>query len=122
MALSKQTEVPDVVDGGLRIAVSQTGAGTTIELEGTWDLAEQLATRQAIGRALATRPERLVLDLSRLSFIDSSGVHAVIGLVRRTQRLGVRLLIVPGPKAVQRIFEICHLTDHLPFAEAAWRR
>lgn len=122
MALNKQTEVPDVLDGGLQIAVSQTGVGTTIELEGAWDLAEQLRTRQAIGRALATRPECLVLDLSRLSFIDSSGLHAVIGLARRTQRLGVRLLIIPGPKAVQRIFEICHLTDQLPLAEASWRR
>lgn len=119
MALSEQTKAPDVLGGELRIAVSETSAATRIELEGEWDLAKQLATRQAIGRALAPRPECLVLDLSRLSFIDSTGVHAVIGLARRTQRLGVRLRIVPGPKAVQRIFEICHLTDHLPFMEAA---
>jgi anti-anti-sigma factor len=119
MALSEQTKAPDVLVGELRIAVSESDAATTIELEGEWDLANQLATRQAIGRALAARPECLVLDLSRLSFIDSTGLHALIGLTRRTQRLGVRLGIVPGPKAVQRIFEICHLTDRLPFMESA---
>jgi anti-sigma B factor antagonist len=120
MAPHRQTNAPDLLEGELRIAVSQTGDATTIELEGEWDLATQLATRQAIGRALSGQPESLVLDLSRISFVDSSGVHAVVGLARRSQRLGIRLLIVPGPKAVQRIFELCQLTRHLPFTEATW--
>jgi anti-anti-sigma factor len=119
MNASAQTNAPDVIDGRLRIAVSQLGATMTIALTGEWDLATQLATRKAIGRALAGRPESLVLDLSRLAFIDSSGVHAVISLTRRTERLNVRFVIVPGPEAVQRIFEICHLTDRLPFTNAA---
>jgi anti-sigma B factor antagonist len=114
-----QANAPNVIDGRLRIAVSQLGATTTIALTGEWDLATQLATRQAISRALVLRPKSLVLDLSRLGFIDSSGVHAVISLTRRTERLNVRFLIVPGPDAVQRIFEICHLTDRLPFTNAA---
>jgi anti-sigma B factor antagonist len=119
LAVSVQTNDPNVIDGRFRIAVSQVGARTTIALEGEWDLATQLAARQAIGRALAARPESLMLDLSRLGFIDSSGVHAVISLTRRTERLNVRFLVVPGPEAVQRIFEVCHLTDCLPFTNAA---
>jgi anti-sigma B factor antagonist len=111
-------DAPHLNDGALRIAVSQAGATTTIGLEGEWDLAAHIATRQAVGHALATRPERLVLDLSRLSFIGSCGVEAMISLVRRTERLNIQLLIVPGPKAVQRIFEICHLTDRLPFTKS----
>jgi anti-anti-sigma factor len=118
MAVSVQTNAPDVLDGGLRIVVSQTGATTTIALEGEWGLAKQVATREAVARALACRPECLVLDLSRLSFIDPSGVHAVISLARRTERLNVRFLIVPGAEAVQRIFEICRLTDRLTFTSA----
>jgi anti-sigma B factor antagonist len=110
------TNAPSL-DGGLRIAVSQTGATTTVGLEGAWDLATHIATRQAVGRALATRPKRLVLDLSRLSVLGSSGVQAVISLVKRTERLNIQLLIVPGPQAVQRIFDICHLTDRLPFTK-----
>jgi anti-anti-sigma factor len=117
--VSVQTNAANVLDGGLRIAVSQVGAATTIALEGEWDLATQIAARQAIGRALADRPESLVLDLSRLDFIDSSGVHAVISLTRRTKRLNVEFLIIGGPEAVQRIFEICHLTNRLPFTDAA---
>jgi anti-anti-sigma factor len=119
MAASLRANALNGLDGGLRIVVSQIGTTATIGLEGEWDLATQLATRQAVGRALAGRPESLVLDLSRLSFIDSSGVHAVISLARRTERLHVRLRIRSGPKAVQRIFEVCHLTDRLPFTTSA---
>jgi anti-anti-sigma factor len=118
MAVSVQRDAPNV-DGELRIVVRRTGATTTIALEGVWDLATQIAARQAVGRAFAGQPECLVLDLSQLTFIDSSGVHAVLSLARRTERLKARLLIVPAPKAVQRIFEICHLTDRLPFITAA---
>jgi anti-sigma B factor antagonist len=119
MTVSVYTNAPNVLDGGLRIALSQVGGATTITLKGEWDMATQIATRQAIGRALAGRPDSLVLDLSRLGFIDSSGVHAVISLARRTERLNVRLLIVPGAEAVQRVFEICHLGNRLLFTHAA---
>ena len=47
--------------------------------------------------------ERLVLDLSELSFLDSSGIRALIGLVRRVQARGalarglpLTLLVVSG--------------------------
>jgi anti-sigma B factor antagonist len=119
MAASVQTNAPN--DSGLRVVLSQIGATTTIGLEGEWDLATQISARHAVGRALACRPECLVLDLSRVSFIDASAVHAVISLARRTERLDVRFLIVPGPNAVQRIFEILHLVDRLPFTSRETR-
>lgn len=119
MSRSRPTNAPIVPDPELRIVVSQVGTTTRIGLEGEWDLTTQIAAREAIGRALACRPECLVLDLSRLTFMDSSGVHAVTSLVTRTDRLNVRLSIVPAPKAAHHIFEICHLTDRLPFATAS---
>jgi anti-anti-sigma factor len=119
MPVSVQTNARNVHDGGLRIVVSEIGTTTTIALEGEWDVVTQLAIRQALGRALACRPECVVLDLSGLGFIDSSGVHSVISLTRRTERLSVLLRIVPGPKEVQRIFEVCGLADRLPFTTAA---
>jgi anti-anti-sigma factor len=119
MSASRQPNAPSIPDAELRIVVSQVGTTTTIGLEGEWDMATQIAAREAIGRALARRPERLVLDLSRLSFMDSSGVHAVTSLATRTDRLNVRLSIVPAPAAVHRIFEICQLTKRLPFTSAS---
>jgi anti-sigma B factor antagonist len=100
----------------LRIVVSEHGtARTTIALAGEWDLAQRDAVRQAVRRSLAPQPDRLVLDLSRLSFIDTSGVQGTIDLAARAARLKIGLEIVPGPRAVQRLFEICQLAERLPF-------
>ena len=64
-------------------------------------------------------PECVVLDLSSVSFIDSTGLHATIELHQRCAHCNIRLVIIPGPPAVQRPFEICQLTEILPFLPAA---
>jgi anti-sigma B factor antagonist len=101
---------------GLRVVVADQGTTTTIQLDGECDLAHQEVLRKAIREVLNhPPPECVVLDLSRLSFIDSSGVHAVVELGRRASRENVRLVVISGPSAVQRVFEICGLTTVLPF-------
>jgi anti-anti-sigma factor len=115
MTVSVHSAVPDPVVAGLRILVGHQGTTTTIALEGEWDLAEREATRRAVHSALARRPEQVVLDLSRLTFIDSSGVHGTMELARRSAARNIRLAIIPGPRAVQRVFELCHLAELLPF-------
>ncbi|MGZ4187506.1 MAG: STAS domain-containing protein [Solirubrobacteraceae bacterium] len=104
---------------GLRIAVSALGATSTIGLEGEWDLAGEPAAWRAIAKTLERSPEHLVLDLSRLAFMDSSGVRAAIQLSARSHAENFQLTIVPGPGAVQRVFDICHVTEALPFVASA---
>jgi anti-anti-sigma factor len=103
----------------LEIVVRHQGTTTTIAVRGEWDLAEQHGARQAIQSALAGAPECLVLDLSQLTFIDSTGIHVALELAKRSIQQNVRLVIVPGPPAVQRPFEILQLTDALPFLPSA---
>jgi anti-anti-sigma factor len=102
---------------GLRIDASEQGATSTIELAGEWDLAHQAATADAIARVLDRRPACLVLDLSQLSFIDSTGMHALINAHKRCAAQATHLVIIPGPRAVQRVFEICNLTEVLLLAD-----
>lgn len=106
--------------GGLLAVLTRRGSTSTLELEGECDLAQREALHRVIGEALAARPESLVLDLRRLGFIDSSGVHIVVELAAQAREGHVQLVICPGPRAVQRVFEVCGLTSHLPFVEGAW--
>jgi anti-sigma B factor antagonist len=103
------------VDCWVRIAVSEWDTTTTVRLEGELDLAEQQDVRDIVLEALARRPVRLVLDLSRLSFIDSTGVHVLTEAVQRSAEQDTGLMIMPGPPSVHRIFEVCNLTDRPPF-------
>jgi stage II sporulation protein AA (anti-sigma F factor antagonist) len=118
MAVDTRTGFDDLVRVGLSILVSQQGASTTIALDGEWDLAQRQNTRDAVQSVLARQPDRLVLDLSRLTFMDSTGVHGVFELARHAERLKIDLVVIPGPAAVQQVFEICQLSESLTFLDA----
>jgi anti-anti-sigma factor len=123
MSVSVQhDEFSVVLAGSLRIEVTKGLTTTTIALRGEWDLSASRAADEAVHDALADRPELLVLDLSGLSFIDSSGIHRTVALVRGSADLGIRLVIVRGPRAVQRVFEVCQLTERLPFLSTSEAR
>jgi anti-sigma B factor antagonist len=104
---------------GLRIGVSELGTTTTLEFYGEWGLAERDGARAAIEQALERSPECIVLDLSRVSFIDSTGIHVVVTAAKRCGERNVHMVIIPGPPQVQRVFEISQLTKLLPFASQA---
>jgi anti-anti-sigma factor len=111
---------PGRVDAfGLRAVASRQGTTATVQLEGECDLATQQPMRDALSQALTWRPECLVLDLSELTFIDSTGIHIVVDLAKRLQRQHCRLVMIPGPRQTQRVFEITGLIEALPFVPDA---
>ena len=54
-------------------------------------------------------PEALVLDLSEVSFIDSSGIAAIITQLRTATQRGVRFVIGGMSQTVKDIFEVINL-------------
>jgi anti-sigma B factor antagonist len=103
--------------GGLEIVVREQGTTTTIEVEGEWDLASVPTARETLSRVLEGGPECVVLDLSRLAFIDSSGLQVLVWLSQRAQLQETRLVMIRGPRAVQRLFEITGLDSRLPLID-----
>jgi anti-anti-sigma factor len=82
---------------------------TWVELAGELDMASAPDLSDALA-AVQTGP--VVVDLSRLEFIDCTGIRA---LVAASDELGARLRIVPGDDRVQRVFRVLDLEDVLPF-------
>ena len=71
-----------------------------------------------LSEALASIPEadcdELGVDLSRLSFIDSTGIRALITAAQAKETSGgVMILTAPRPN-VQRVFEIVRLSSIIP--------
>ena len=118
MAVDAQTDFDDLLPG-LSIVISHQGVTSTIKLTGEWDLAQRETMRDAVSSALAHHPDHMVLDLSRLTFMDSTGVHGLLELASRVARLKIDLLVIPGSRAVQRLFELCQLPELLTLATAA---
>ena len=61
---------------------------------------------------------QLVVDLSGLTFLDSSGLRLLIELAADADRDGFTLGLVPGPPVVQRVFEVSGMRALLPFSDA----
>lgn len=61
---------------------------------------------------------RLILDLRALEFIDSSGLHLILRYDAEARCDGFSLQLVPGDRAVQRVFELSGVAAQLPFADA----
>ena len=86
------------------LTVSSDDGVRVVAVSGELDLDTmvELGAALAAGGGLATT----VIDLRGLTFIDSSGVSGVLAAARRARDAGSRLVCVPGPPSIQRIFEL----------------
>jgi anti-sigma B factor antagonist len=65
---------------------------------------------------------RLILDLRRATFLDSSGVRLALDAHATSDADGTEFAIVPGPPAVQQTFEVAGLSAQLPFIRSGGQR
>lgn len=108
---------------GLEIEESTDERRHTLTLGGELDIASVPILHAAIARIRQARTTGgITLDLSGLIFIDSTGVAEIILTSQLCDRDGFELILMPGPRAVQRIFELTGLVDALPFAGASETR
>jgi anti-sigma B factor antagonist len=103
---------------GFECSLATSGDTVVARLRGELDLAAGPTLEQSLDRVIAERPRRVIVDLRRLEFMGSPGLHA---FSRLRQRLGrdAQLLLVRGPEGVQRVFEISGLAEQLHFVDAA---
>jgi anti-anti-sigma factor len=100
-----------------RCDVVRDGRSARLRALGALDLATVSELDAAVAELLAEGFQRLVLDLSALEFIDSTGLRSILDLDARSRQDGFSVALVPGPRAVQRVFEITGTAPHLRFVE-----
>jgi anti-sigma B factor antagonist len=96
-------------------AVERNGDSIRVALRGELDLRTVEQADDALSHADVQSSGRLVLDLSGVTFIDSTGLRFVLRLDRRARESGPSLELVPGPPEVQRVFALTRLEERLPF-------
>lgn len=103
----------------LTIETREEADAAILSLSGEFDLAGIEKFERELRKLEAAAPAVLVVDLSGLAFMDSSGLRALVLADRRAQKAGRRLAIVPGQPAVRRVFEITQLDGRLDLVESA---
>lgn len=80
-----------------------------ISLEGEIDLHESPQVMERLNPLIAKQSPRIYLDLSRVSYIDSSGLATFIDAMQRIQAYGGEFALVAMRESVHKIFEISRL-------------
>jgi anti-sigma B factor antagonist len=100
----------------VRIDSSTRADRTAVAITGEIDLATADAMGDAVREHLGTGP--VLLDLSGVEFMDSSGVRVLDTLLREVDDEGWDLLVVPTlTPAVTQVLELTGMRDQLPFAD-----
>lgn len=97
-----------------RISVASDGQRRTLVLCGELDLVSAGEVEAAAARVCAEGIVELVIDLRGLTFVDSTGLRAILTCWELTKGR-CDFLLIPGSQAVQRLFEVTGLLDRLPF-------
>lgn len=89
----------------------------TIALAGEMDLANAADVERELLRAESTNATKIVVDLSELTFMDSTGIRLLITAHARSRAGGDRLALVRPPARVFRVLCIAGVDELLPFAD-----
>ena len=103
----------------LTFQTTVTGDTATITLEGELDVAGSALLEDEIDRVLAeSAPTTVVLDLSGLDFMDSTGLRLVVLTDAKARDAEWELVLVRGNESVHRVFEITRMAERLNFASS----
>ncbi len=104
----------DNADFSLTIRPATAGGGVTVGVGGDLDLTCADELQRVVQEELDRAP--VLLDLSRVTFIDSSGLRALDALARHSRDVGGGLRIDPNlPDSVVQILELTGMMGILPF-------
>jgi anti-sigma B factor antagonist len=81
------------------------GRSSLVKIRGDLDLQVVDQVTEALSGIESERPELLVIDLSRLSFMDSTGMGVVAAAHVRAMEAGRRFVIVNPPALVRQAFD-----------------
>lgn len=106
---------PDL--GACSTSTHRDGKIYTLCLHGELDIAADEHVQAELDRIEAAGARSIVIDLSGLTFMDSTGIRLILRADYRARAASRHLLLRRGPVAVQRVFAISGVDDRLPFTD-----
>jgi anti-sigma B factor antagonist len=89
-----------------------------IAVVGEIDVATAPQLREAVHHVIAQGHATVVLDLLRVTFLDSTALGVLVGGLKRCRELGGDLHVVVTDPRIKKIFEITGLNKVFPIVDA----
>jgi anti-sigma B factor antagonist len=83
---------------------------TMVELTGHLNLGNELMSLEAaVKRAIQEGARKLVIDVTKLEYIDSAGIGMLVGCNGQMDRAGGKMRVAGAHSAVAKAFEVVHM-------------
>jgi anti-sigma B factor antagonist len=97
----------------LDVTITEQADTVRVALSGELDISSAPRLQDDLARVEADEPATIVLDLSGLDFMDSTGLRLLIGADSRAREAGRRLILIQGNEMVQRVLRVTRLDERL---------
>ena len=97
------------------VGLSVAAGGSVVTPRGELDVATQGQLRAVLEQE--AKNGSVTLDLTGLRFMDTSGLRLILETAAAARRDGFTFGVIPGPPAVQRLFEIAGVSEMVPFLD-----
>jgi anti-sigma B factor antagonist len=112
-------EVTGSANGGSQFGIAlESNEGTSyLRLEGELDLACKETFEQQLIDVTAQRPAGVIVDLSRLEFVDSSGLRMLAEAESTCRESGIEYGVIAGSGQARRLFDLTGMDEVLPVVD-----
>jgi anti-anti-sigma factor len=100
-----------------KVEVDRHQGGATLRVIGEIDIGTIKQLEEARDGVFADKPEAVVIDLSEVGFLDSSGLKFLLQTNELAQELGWELRIVRPAENVMKVFVLTGADQRLPFVD-----
>jgi len=94
----------------MEVTVREKGSVNILELNGKLDLANAAILKDQVKRLLASQKVFVHMDLDKVDFINSSGLGALVSIMKEVRMFRGRLTLSNMAPYVKEIFEITQLS------------
>ncbi len=96
-------------DGLMEVHVQSVDGLVVVAPSGDVDLSVSREFQGHLKKAMESRPPRVVINLSKVPYMDSSGVATLVEAMQIARRQSTRLILCALQDKVRSIFEIARL-------------
>ncbi len=101
-------DVP-LLRNGFSVQVDRAEGPPVVRLHGELDMATAPRLGRALHAALDTTPTRLDVDLSKLTFVDSTGIRVLFDAGRRARADGCTLVLCSPCRSVRKALRLTRI-------------
>ncbi|MBI3396026.1 MAG: STAS domain-containing protein [Spirochaetia bacterium] len=98
----------------MKMQQTEIGDVAVLDLAGEIDLFNAPDLRDRLNKLIAEKRSRIILNMDKVSYIDSSGIGALISGMTALKKVGGALRLTRVSVAVGRVFDLMRLKTVLP--------